>query len=124
MRVSAVVLVLSTAFAQEGYRKPSQAILDILNAPLTPAAVINPGGDAQLLIQTIRNPPIADLARPMLRLAGNRIDPAANGPHITQYAVGLSVMRIADGVETRIATPPGAKIASSLHSSTTRPAIA
>src|SRR6185369_13309775 len=58
----------------------------------------------------LRYPPLADLAQPMLRLAGRRINPAANSPHRYQYSVALTLKRVADGSEVKIDVPAGAKI--------------
>ena len=49
------------------YKKPPKAILDVLNAPVTPFAALSPGRDVVLLYSPVLYPPIADLARPMLR---------------------------------------------------------
>ena len=113
----AAVLILiaalaTSAVAQQGYKKPPKEVLDILSAPVTPTASISPARDTILLATGLRYPPLADLAQPMLRLAGLRINPATNGPHRFQYSVALSLKRISDGSEVKIALPPGAKISS------------
>ena len=108
---SAVLLLLVVHVnAQQGYKKPPKEVLDILNAPVTPGASISPTRDNMLLTKALRYPPLADLAQPMLRLAGRRINPASNSPHSFQYSVGLSLKRITDGSEIQIQVPPGAKI--------------
>ncbi|MGI9066722.1 MAG: S9 family peptidase [Pyrinomonadaceae bacterium] len=109
---SLVLLLLLSNFAaaQQGYKKPPQDVLDILTASVTPNASISPARDAMLLATGLRYPPIADLAQPMLRLAGLRINPNTNGPHRYQYWVALTLKRISDGSEVQIAFPPGAKI--------------
>ncbi len=96
--------------AQPGYKKPPQEVLDILSAPVTPSAFVSPTRDRMLLATALRYPPIADLAEPMLRLAGNRVNPKTNGPHRFGYFVALSIKRLEDGSEIKIALPPGAKI--------------
>src|SRR5918992_4392975 len=96
--------------AQQGYRKPPQDVLDILTAAVTPTASVSPARDSILLSTGLRYPPIADLAQPMLRLAGLRINPSTNGPHRYQYAVALTLKRINHGSEIKIDLPPGAKI--------------
>ncbi len=111
----AAVLILIAAFAtsaiaQQGYKKPPQGVLDILTSAVTPSASVSPARDSILLATGLRYPPIADLAQPMLRLAGLRINPNTNGPHRYQYAVALTLKRISDGSEVKIALPPGAKI--------------
>lgn len=111
--VSFILLsVAITGFAQQGYKKPPKEVLDILNAPVTPGASVSPTRDNMLLATALRYPPLADLSQPMLRLAGRRINPAANSPHRFQYAVGLTLKRIADGSEVQIQVPTGAKISS------------
>src|SRR4026207_1726039 len=106
-----VLLCLTTVcFAQQGYKKPPKEVLDILHAPVTPGVSVSPTRDNMLLSTGLRYPPLADLAQPMLRLAGRRINPASNSPHRFQYYVGLTLKRIADGSEVQIQVPPGAKI--------------
>ena len=106
-----------TSQAQKGYRKPPQEVLDILNAPVTPVAIVSPSRDNMLLVTGFRYPPLADLAQPMLRLAGLRINPSTNGPHRSQYFVALQLKRIADGSETKFELPAGAKISAPQWSS-------
>jgi dipeptidyl aminopeptidase/acylaminoacyl peptidase len=105
-----LLLVAITSEAQQGYRKPPKEVLDILNAPVTPGVSVSPTRDNMLLSTALRYPPLADLAQPMLRLAGRRINPASNSPHRFQYSVGLTLKRIADGSEVQVQVPPGAKI--------------
>ncbi|HEY5884681.1 MAG TPA: hypothetical protein VIT88_08335, partial [Pyrinomonadaceae bacterium] len=96
--------------AQQGYKQPPKEVLDILHASVTPTAAVSPTRDNILLATGLRYPPLADLAQPMLRLAGRRINPASNSPHRFQYSVALSLKRIADGSEIKIDVPAGAKI--------------
>lgn len=105
-----VVTTTSLVVAQQGYKKPPKEVLDILNAPVTPSASISPTRDNMLLSTALRYPPLTDLAQPMLRLAGLRINPASNSPHRLQYSVALTLKRIADGSEIKIDLPAGAKI--------------
>src|SRR5919205_1173439 len=109
---SILVVVFSsvTTVAQQGYKKPPKEVLDVLNAPVTPTALVSPTRDNILLSTGLRYPPLADLSQPMLRLAGRRINPASNSPHRFQYSVALTLKRIADGSEVPIQVPPGAKI--------------
>jgi dipeptidyl aminopeptidase/acylaminoacyl peptidase len=97
------------AFAQT-YQKPPQAVLDVLNAPVPPQAAISPTRDYLLLAQGVRYPPINELAEPMLRLAGLRINPNTSGPHREPTYVSLTLKKISDGSETKLALPAGAKI--------------
>ncbi|HEV2802124.1 MAG TPA: prolyl oligopeptidase family serine peptidase [Pyrinomonadaceae bacterium] len=108
LSLCALLLLASVAFGQ-GYRKPPQAVLDVLNAPVTPSVSISPTRDQMILATGVRYPPISDLAEPMLRLAGYRINPNTNGRHLAPYFVALSLKRIADGTETKIELPAGAR---------------
>ena len=85
------------ALAQESYRKPPQVIVDMLDAPPTPSVSIDPSGLMMLLIDRQNMPSIEDMAQPMLRLAGYRINPKTNGPFTTTYNSGLTLKRISDG---------------------------
>lgn len=112
LAILALLLIADINFAQQGYKKPPKEVLDILNAPVTPGVLVSPTRDNLLLSTGLRYPPLADLAQPMLRLAGRRINPASNSPHRFQYSVGLTLKRTADGSEVKIEVPPGAKISS------------
>ena len=106
----ALFVISGISFAQQGYKKPPKEVLDILNAPVTPGISVSPTRDNIILTTGLRYPPLADLAQPMLRLAGRRINPAANSPHRYQYSVALTLKRVADGAEVKLDVPPGAKI--------------
>src|SRR5262249_41685109 len=108
--LAVLVLLAHISYAQTGYKKPRKEVLDVLNAPVTPAASVSPTRDNVILTTGLRYPPLADLAQPMLRLAGRRINPAANSPHRYQYSVALTLKRLSDGSEIKIDVPPNAKI--------------
>lgn len=101
---------LVAAAAEEKYQKPPKEVLDVLNAPATPQVSVSPARDSMMLLQGVRYPPITDLAQPMLRLAGLRINPKTNGPHRQMYSVSMTLKRIAGGPEIKIATPPNARL--------------
>jgi len=94
------------------YQKPPQAVLDVLNAPAPAQMSVNATRDYGLIYEPVRYPPIAELAQPMLRLAGVRINPATNGPHNPGRITNLVLKRLSDGRETKVVTPPGAKLSS------------
>jgi len=101
----ALTLCAVTASAQTGpprYERPPQAILDVLNAPVTPEISVSPAHDVALFHTRVLYPPIADLAQPMLRLAGVRINPANNGEHNPPRFTGYVLKRIADGREIKV----------------------
>jgi len=114
-RLSNLLLLLlfaSKAFYAQGYKQPPQNVMDILNALSTPTTSVSPAHDKILLVESLRNPPISELAQPMLRLAGLRINPNTNGQHLQTYFVKLTLKNIADGRETPVNLPQGAKVIS------------
>ena len=109
----ALLMVAVTAlpvFAKTTYRKPPKEILDVLNAPETPRIYVSPSHDYALLAKRLRYPPIAEVAEPMLRLAGVRVNPKTNGPHrITRY-VGFTLLDLNGGATRELALPAGATV--------------
>ena len=110
LAVLVLTVIGTTVTGEDTYKKPPQAVLDVLNATLSPAASISPTREYMLLADRVAYPPVADLAQPMLRLAGLRINPNTNGPHRGTYYVGLTLKRIADGTDTRIPLSANSKI--------------
>lgn len=107
---AAALAMVGVALADTVYQKPSPDILNVLNAPPPPQASVNPTRTHLLLLQGVRYPPIAELARPMLRLAGVRIDPQTNGPHTAQFYVSATLKNLATGTETRLPMPSDPKL--------------
>jgi len=117
-----VVLLLGTAAwrgatAQSSvkYQEPPKAIINLVDARLTPYVEVSPGKGAEgrwLLIEAVSGlPPISDLAQPEFRLAGLRFNPKTNGPSRGRYVTALSLKALPDGAETLVAgVPKQAKI--------------
>lgn len=103
-----VLAFVSLSFGQ--YKKPPKEIQDILDAPEIPFTSVSPAKDKVGLFQLLRYPPISELAQPMLRLAGLRINPNTNGSHRQIYSVKLTLKNIPDGKETVVNFPADAKI--------------
>ena len=93
-----------------GYQRPPQAITDILDAQPTPGVSLSPTREYLLLIERSSYPPIEDVAAPMLRLAGLRINPDTNGPPLAPRSTGLILQSIETGEQRRIAVPEGASL--------------
>ena len=96
---------LTLLFGAETYQKPPKAVLDVFNAPTTPALVLSPTHDFALDAQPVVYPPIAELAEPMLRIAGMRINPKTNGLHNVTFASSLKLGKIPEGTEIAVALP-------------------
>ncbi len=115
----ALTLCSAPVVAQSGYQKPPQEVLDVLNAPLPPSAYRSPDNRAVLFAQWMRYPAIADLAQPMLRLAGIRINPRTNGQSSNRtYITGLSLKALPDGAERPITLPADVRLSAPLWNAT------
>ncbi len=95
--------------AAEKYQKPPKAVLDVLNAPVTPMLALSPTHTFAVQAQPVRYPPIAELAQPMLRIAGMRINPKSNGLHNTVFNSSLTLRKIPEGTEIKVMLPPNGK---------------
>ncbi len=103
---------LPNVLAQGSYKQPPQNVMDVLNAPATPTTSVSPAKDEILLLVPLRYPPISELAEPMLRIAGERINPGNNGQHRQLYFVKMSLKNINDGKEMAVDLPNGAEVIS------------
>ncbi len=104
-----ILAAFSVALAAESYQKPPKAVLDALNAPATPVLSISPTRTHALQARAVRNPSIAELSQPMLRLAGQRINPKTNGLHNTTFNSSLTLRKLPEGVEIKVELPPNPK---------------
>ncbi|MDT5270160.1 MAG: hypothetical protein QOH49_2346 [Acidobacteriota bacterium] len=104
-----ILLAAAGTLSAQTYQKPPQAVLDVLNAPVPPVGALSPTREYMLLAQGVRYPPISELAQPMLRLAGLRINPNTTGRHRAPFYVALSLKRVSDGSERKVELPKGAQ---------------
>lgn len=95
---------------EAGYQLPPKAVIDILDAPPPPIAMMSPTRDTMALLERTSMPRIADLAEPMLRLAGSRVNPKINGPHTPSTTVGITLKKVPAGTDTKVVLPAGARI--------------
>src|SRR5437016_4386529 len=84
------------------YQRPPKVITDVLESPAPPITLVSPTHDHVLVIDSLRHPPVSDLAQPMLRLGGLRINPATNGRHHPPHHVGLRLIEVPGGKVTRV----------------------
>ncbi|MFT7617884.1 MAG: dipeptidyl aminopeptidase/acylaminoacyl peptidase [Planctomycetota bacterium] len=110
------LLMASASLAQGGYRQPPSEILKILEAPLTPTVAINPQGTSMLLVDRSSMPPISDLAQPIWRIAGTRLNPRTNGRSGSRRFEGLSIKDINSGELRRIELPANSNVGSPIWS--------
>ena len=110
----ALAVGVSSLVAQQSapatYQIPPKAIVDILDAPPLPGVVVSPTREVLALLPRRSMPSIAELAQPMLGLAGTRVNPLTNGPHRAPLGTGITLRSIANGSERKVAVPAGARI--------------
>jgi dipeptidyl aminopeptidase/acylaminoacyl peptidase len=93
-----------------GWQSPSEELLQVLHAPQLPRMWIAPTGDYMLLADPMLYPPLAELAAPMHKLAGMRVNPAINGRHGRHGGTSPRLVRVEDGVTTPLNLPEGAEV--------------
>jgi dipeptidyl aminopeptidase/acylaminoacyl peptidase len=109
---TAGLLAQSAGPQPAAYLTPPKEIVDVLEAAPLPSVAVGPKGDVLALTDQRSMPSIAEVSRPMLRLAGLRINPATNGPHRAPSGTGITIKTIAGGSERKIQTPANARIGS------------
>jgi dipeptidyl aminopeptidase/acylaminoacyl peptidase len=87
------------------YKLPPAVVVRILDAPATPIVVPSPDRTRLVLVEPEPEPPVALLARPYLRLAGVRVDPAAGGERRVNRIASLRVLSIDGGGEVPLRVP-------------------
>lgn len=92
------------------YLLPPKEVVAAFEAAPLPQAQLSP--DRKVLALTYRNPypTIAELSQPMLRLAGERVNPRNNGPHRVEQIHAITLKKVSDGKETKVALPVGALV--------------
>jgi dipeptidyl aminopeptidase/acylaminoacyl peptidase len=91
--------------AATSYLLPPKVVVDILDAPPPPTTELGPTRDTLALIERASMPALSELAQPVLRLAGRRINPRTNGPHRAQLSRAITLKSIADGAERKVTVP-------------------
>ena len=110
-----VTAQVPTAADAPKYVLPPKAIVDAFDAEPLPQTLLSPNKQVVALTRARTYPTIAELAQPMYRLAGSRMNPKTNGPHRASGLPGtgiysITLKKIADGAETAVKMPPQARI--------------
>jgi dipeptidyl aminopeptidase/acylaminoacyl peptidase len=117
-RVAVVVLMMAVNIgAVDGalqpaaeWQSPPDDVLEVLHAPPLPRVWTAPTGEHLLLADPVTYPPLAELAAPMHKLAGIRVNPEINGIHGRHGATSPRVVRVADGAKTLLDLPGEAEV--------------
>jgi dipeptidyl aminopeptidase/acylaminoacyl peptidase len=101
----------SASPASTGYLLPPKVIVDILDAPPTPNVMVGPQRQLVALIERRSMPTIAELAEPIYRVAGARINPKTNGRQQRGGSViGITLKTIATGATKKVILPPNPNV--------------
>src|ERR1700733_7305613 len=101
-----LLLAATLLLGEDGfYRQPPKPVLDALNALPTPTVSVSPQRDFAIFLQAVRYPPIAEVAQPMLRLAGIRIDSNTNAMHLAPSYTSFSIRRLSAAAEVEVTLP-------------------
>ncbi len=106
----------ASAQLEAGYQVPPKVIVDILDAPPPPTGIVSPTRTVMALLERTSMPRIADMAEPMLRLAGARVNPRTNGPYGAQTTYGITLKTVGDGKETKVALPAESRVSAAAFS--------
>jgi len=93
-----------------GWQSPPEDWLEVLHAPQLPSIWTAPTGEYMLLADPVLYPPLAELAAPMHKLAGMRVNPATNGYHGAHGGTSPRLVRVEGGAITRLALPADAEV--------------
>lgn len=92
------------------WKAPPKDILEILHAKGLPGAWTSSTGDRLLLADRVLFPPLSELAAPMHKLAGMRLDPVVSGIHGRHGMTSPRLVTISDGSEIALGLPKNAEV--------------
>ena len=119
LRVVMVAALMMTAGAgasddsrppANGWQSPPQDLLQVLHEPRLPWVWTAPTGEYLFLADPVLYPPLAELAAPMHKLAGIRVNPANNGYHGQHGGTSPRLVRVKDGATTALDLPADAEV--------------
>jgi dipeptidyl aminopeptidase/acylaminoacyl peptidase len=93
-----------------GWQSPPEDWLKVLYAPQLPWVWTAPTGEYLFLADPVLYPPLAELAAPMHKLAGMRVNPATNGHHGRHGGTSPRLVRVEDGAMTPLDLPLDAEV--------------
>jgi len=100
----------NSAQAATEWQSPPQELLEVLHAPQLPWVWTAPTGEYMLLADPVLYPPLAELAAPMHKLAGIRVNPAINGYHGEHGGTSPRLVRVEDGATTPLDLPANSEV--------------
>lgn len=116
MTVAAFMMVPSAGASDDSlqsvteWQSPPEDFLEVLHAPQLPWEWTAPTGEYLLLADPVNYPPLAELAAPMLKLAGMRVNPTLNNIHGHHGGTSPRLVEVEGGATTYLALPAGAEV--------------
>jgi dipeptidyl aminopeptidase/acylaminoacyl peptidase len=95
-----------------GWQTPPEEVMEVLLAPQLPWVWTAPTSEYLLLGDPILYPPLAELAGPMHKLAGIRVDPLVGYTHGRHGATTPRLVKVEGGAETALPLPEGYEVLS------------
>ena len=92
------------------WQSPPEDILEVLHAPQLPRVWNSPTGAHLLLADPVIYPPLSELAAPMHKLAGMRVNPVVNSIHGRHGATSPRLIQVEGRVETPLDLPADAEM--------------
>lgn len=102
---AALVAPYAQSTTPSGYLMPPKVIADIMDAEPLPGVSVSPDRATLLLTHRRSMPTLAEVAAPILRLGGSRINPLSNGPRVLNGVIGITLKDVATGAERKLALP-------------------
>lgn len=111
------ILFVNRATAQDdgSYKTPPKDIADMLLAKKSPSVSVDDNATWMLLMESPNYPSVEELARPELKIAGLRINPANFAPSRQNFVSNLTLRNIASGKEYPITGLPNPLYAGSIR---------
>lgn len=103
-----LLFCFSNSFSQDdvAYKNPPKDIMDMLLAKPTPGVSVDDNGEWMLFSAANSYPSVEELARPELKIAGLRINPANFAPSRQTYINNVYLKNIKSGKESSISGLP------------------
>jgi dipeptidyl aminopeptidase/acylaminoacyl peptidase len=93
-----------------GWQSPPQEVLEVLHAPQLPQVWTAPTGQYLLLLDPVLYPSLGELAAPMHKLAGIRLNPVINDHHGRHGGTSPRLVRVEDGATLLLDLPGDAEV--------------
>ena len=112
--LSLLLLIQLISISQDGYKTPPKDVADMLMAKRPPNVSVDDKGEWMLFMESSSYPSVAELARPELRIAGLRINPANFAPSRQTFITGLYLKNSKTDKEYKISGLPSPLFAGSV----------